>query len=319
MSDAIVSIRDLKVYFPVEKALTDNTLRREKRFVRAVDGVSFDIKRGTTTALVGESGCGKSTIGRTLVALNKATSGTVQFSEQSDTRSLRKHVQYIFQDPYSSLNPRMTVRTVLERPMNNFRLHEDDREERLRELIALVGLSEEQLNRYPHEFSGGQKQRISIARALAVEPDFLIADEPTAALDVSIQAQILNLLMDLKERLNLTMLFISHDLGVVRHISERMLVMYLGKLVEEGPTEEIFLEPLHPYTRSLLSAVPAGPLSCESARVRLCGSIPSPIDPPAGCRLHPRCPCARPACAEHEPALIEISHGRRLACDVCAK
>lgn len=319
MSDTIASVKDLKVWFPVEKSFTDNTLKAEKRFVKAVDGVSFDIQRGTTTALVGESGCGKSTIGRTMVALEKPTSGSVMIDGCKEIRELRKKVQYIFQDPYSSLNPRMTVHTVLERPLINFGLHKEDREEYIRSLIVKVGLSAEQLDRYPHEFSGGQKQRISIARAIAVEPSFVIADEPTAALDVSIQAQVLNLLNELKKELGLTMLFISHDLSVVKQISDRILVMYLGQLVEEGPTEEVFSNPLHPYTRSLLSAVPKGPYNDDSERIKLKGSIPSPINPPSGCRLNPRCPFATGECSERSPELIPVSGTRRVACPLCIK
>jgi len=319
VSERIISIRDLKVYFPVQKSFSDNTLKAEKRFVHAIDGVSLDICRGETVALVGESGCGKSTIGRTIVGLNRKTSGEILIENCSSEKELRKKVQYVFQDPYSSLNPRMTVRTVLERPMSNFGMHKEDREERIAELMQKVGLSAEQMNRYPHEFSGGQRQRISIARSLAVEPEFIIADEPTAALDVSIQAQILNLLMELKADLGLTMLFITHDLSVVRQISDRVAVMYLGRLVEEGPTEEVFINPLHPYTKALLAAVPKGPNAGKSDGVRLRGSIPSPIDPPAGCRLHPRCPFATEACSCTEPELINVSDTRRVACLLCEK
>ena len=319
MPEKIISIKDLKVYFPVEKAFTDNTLKAEKRFVHAVDGISLDVFKGETIALVGESGCGKSTIGRTIVGLNKKTEGEIYIPGCSSEKELRKKIQYVFQDPYSSLNPRMTVRTVLERPMKNFSLHSNNREERIAELMTQVGLSSEQMDRYPHEFSGGQRQRISIARSLAAEPEFIIADEPTAALDVSIQAQILNLLMELKEKLGLTMLFISHDLSVVRQISDRVVVMYLGKLVEEGTTSEIFENPLHPYTRSLLNAVPKGPFAIKKDDVRLRGSIPSPIDPPNGCRLHPRCPFATEACNENDPEFISVSDTRRVACPVCVK
>ncbi len=317
MDDVIARVNDLKVWFPVEKSFTDNTLKAEKRFVKAVDGVSFDVVRGTTTALVGESGCGKSTIGRTMVALERPTSGSIEIEGCNDVKTLRKKVQYIFQDPFSSLNPRMTVQTVLERPLQNFGLHKEDRQEYIRSLITRVGLSAEQLDRYPHEFSGGQKQRISIARAIAVEPQFVIADEPTAALDVSIQAQVLNLLTELKKDLGLTMLFISHDLSVVKQISDRILVMYLGQVVEEGTTAEVFEKPIHPYTRSLLSAVPKGPCEERKERIKLSGSIPSPIEPPAGCRLHPRCPFAAPICREKVPELISVSDTRKAACHLC--
>ncbi len=323
MGTSVVTVNDLVVHFPVAQKLTDNSLRRKKQFVKAVDGVSFHVELGQTTALVGESGCGKTTIGRALVALEKPTSGSIEYrfdgsvtqlTSSSVDKSIRRRVQYIFQDPYSSLNPRMTIRTILQRPIERFALHTENREERINALISMVGLSKEQLDRYPHEFSGGQKQRISIARALAADPAFIIADEPTAALDVSIQAQVLNLLMTLREELDLTMLFISHDLGVVRQIADRVIVMYLGSIVETGATEDIFTNPLHPYTKSLLSAMPLGPVEEKKDRIRLSGVIPSPIDPPAGCRLHPRCPFAMPICAQRAPQERILPGDRQVYC-----
>lgn len=317
-SPDLVMVQNLKVHFPVDGGF----FGKGKKQVKAADGISFNIKRGEIVALVGESGCGKTTVGKTMVGLNKPTSGTIKYcfgnfeaeiSEKNNT-DIRKNVQYIFQDPYSSLNPRMRIKTVIERPMVCFRLHRKNRDERIQELMLTVGLQKEQLNRFPHEFSGGQKQRISIARALAAEPQFIIADEPTAALDVSIQGQILNLLLELRDKFALTILLITHDLGIVRQIADRVLVMYLGKIMETGTTNEIFTGPQHPYTRSLIGAMPRGPAGRNTERVRLKGSVPSPVDIPAGCRLHQRCPFALPKCAADEPATATMSDTRRVCC-----
>ena len=319
----LVRTRDLRVLFPVKEQFT--LLRRSKpRFVQAVNGISFDVFPGETLALVGESGCGKTTVGRSLAGLVQPTGGSVFYGEIDladlsfdAMRPLRKRMQFIFQDPYSSLNPRMTVFQTLQRSMlvNGICSHERSYP-RARELVHLVGLSDDHLVRYPHEFSGGQRQRISIARALAVDPELIIADEPTAALDVSIQSQILNLLLKLKEELNLTMVFISHDLSVVNYISDRTAIMYLGHIVEIGRSRDIFRAPLHPYSKALLDAVPRKTHGYTTRAVRLSGSIPSPIDPPAGCPLHPRCPFADERCKEENPLLTP--HGDRLvACHQC--
>ena len=312
----LLRVENLKVHFPVSGSVF------EKKTLKAVDGVSFTMEKGEVVALVGESGCGKSTVGKALVSLVSKTEGRVVYEGQdvSDKKSmakLRKNVQYIFQDPYSSLNPRMTVKTILSRPMEVFKLHKDpkDREKRLEELMKQVGLQKEHGLRFPHEFSGGQKQRISIARALAVEPALIIADEPTAALDVSIQAQVLKLLVNLKETLGLTMLFISHDLGVVEYISDRILVMYLGTIVESGPTKDVIARPLHPYTKALLAAVPKNPLQEQDEEFKLQGNIPSAMNVPSGCRLHTRCPYATESCKSWDARLMEVEPGRMVACN----
>lgn len=317
----LLRVENLKVHFPVSAAANDKLFSFEKKVLKAVDGVSFTMEKGEVVALVGESGCGKSTVGKALVSLVSKTDGNVcyQGEDVSDKKSmakLRKNIQYIFQDPYSSLNPRMTVKTILSRPMEVFGLHKDpeDREKRLSELMKQVGLLKEHGLRFPHEFSGGQKQRISIARALAVEPELIIADEPTAALDVSIQAQVLKLLVNLKETLGLTMLFISHDLGVVEYISDRILVMYLGTIVESGPTKDVINRPLHPYTKALLAAVPKNPLQAQDEAFKLQGNIPSAMNVPSGCRLHPRCPYATQACKSWDAQLLEVEPGRKVSC-----
>jgi oligopeptide/dipeptide ABC transporter ATP-binding protein len=312
----LLRVENLKVHFPVSGG------GFQKKFVKAVDGVDFTLEKGEVVALVGESGCGKSTVGKALVSLVQKTDGQVFYegtdvSDKKSMANLRKNVQYIFQDPYSSLNPRMTVKTILTRPMEVFKLHKDpeEREKRLEELMQQVGLLKEHGLRFPHEFSGGQKQRISIARALAVEPELIIADEPTAALDVSIQAQVLKLLVNLKETLGLTMLFISHDLGVVEYISDRILVMYLGTIVESGPTKDVIARPLHPYTKALLAAVPKNPLQEQDEAFKLEGNIPSPMNIPTGCRLHTRCPYATESCKSWNAELMEVEPGRMVACN----
>src|SRR5690349_11500942 len=312
--EPLLSIRDLKVHFDLGG----------KRLVKAVDGVSLDIFRGETLGLVGESGCGKSTLGRALLRLTEPTSGQVIFRNQDlaqlsgrSLREQRRHLQIIFQDPYASLNPRMTIGQIIGEPLETFRLARGAAaEQRVKELLETVGLSRRYIKRYPHEFSGGQRQRIGIARALAVDPDFIVADEPISALDVSIQAQILNLLERLQEQKQLTYLFISHDLRAIRHVSDRAAVMYLGKLVEVADAKTIYDEPLMPYTKALISAVPVPDPQIEATRQRITleGDVPSPINPPSGCRFHTRCPFAIEACREVEPQLVEIKPAHYAAC-----
>ena len=303
----IMQIRGLKTYFPIRQGV----FSRVRGWVRAVDDVDLDIPRGQTLGLVGESGCGKTTLGRTILRLIPATAGEVTFDDQSvfhagrrSLRQLRREMQIIFQDPIGSLNPRMTVESIVSEPL---KVHHLGRGRPLRQKVAnlleRVGLSSRYLNRYPHEFSGGQRQRIGIARALAVQPDFIVADEPVSALDVSIQAQIINLMEDLQEKFGLTYLFIAHDLSVVRHISDRVAVMYLGKLMELTGRVELYDRPLHPYTRALLSAVPIPDPALESRRERiiLTGDVPSPLNPPPGCVFHTRCPLAIDQCRQEVP------------------
>jgi oligopeptide transport system ATP-binding protein len=291
----LVTVEDLKVYFPVRGGFFKAAIGN----VRAVDGVSFAIRRGETLGLVGESGCGKSTTGRALIRLREPTSGTVKFDgvdlgtlKTGPLRKMRRRMQIIFQDPYGSLDPRMTVGSIISEPIDTHRLASGTkRKERIADLLRIVGLDPKYISRYPHEFSGGQRQRIGVARALAVEPEFIVCDEPISALDVSIQAQVLNLLTDLREQLGLTYLFIAHDLSVVKHISDRVAVMYLGKIVEIGPPDQMYAAPGHPYTRALLSAVPVPDPEAERKRKRviLTGDVPSPVNPPPGCRFHTRC------------------------------
>lgn len=312
--EPLLSIRDLKVHFNAGT----------KRQVKAVDGVTIDIFKGETLGLVGESGCGKSTLGRALLRLTEPTSGEVIYRGRDlaqlsnrEMREQRRHLQIIFQDPYASLNPRMTVGQIIGEPLETFRLARGrEAEVRVQDLMETVGLSKRFVKRYPHEFSGGQRQRIGIARALAVDPDFIVADEPISALDVSIQAQIMNLLETLKREKNLTYLFISHDLRAVRHVSDRVAVMYLGRLVELTEAKEIYVDPLMPYTKALISAVPVPDPEIESQRRRIVleGDVPSPMNPPAGCRFHTRCPYVIPECKGIEPELVEIKSGHRAAC-----
>lgn len=313
MSDLLLEAEDIVKYFPV----TGGIFGRKVADVKAVQGVSLRLKRGETLGLVGESGCGKSTLGRCLIRLNDVTSGTVKFGGRDIThlkgeelRALRRKFQIIFQDPYSSLNPRMTVQEILEEPLLVHKLHDSagDRKHRVYQLLDSVGLKTEHLSRYPHEFSGGQRQRIGIARALAVEPELIVCDEPISALDVSIQAQIINLLMDLQQKLGLTYLFIAHDLKVVEHVSDRVAVMYLGKIVEEATPAEIYQSPRHPYTKALLSAIPELNPRARRERIILKGDVPSPLHPPSGCQFHPRCFHARTDCATREPRLETGTH-----------
>jgi len=317
----LVSVRGLKKYFPVRRGI----LRREVGAIRAVDDVSFDIRRGETLGLVGESGSGKSTVGRVMLALDDPTAGEVVFDgddlaalSAGDLRLRRRQMQFIFQDPYASLNPRMRIGRAIREPLDIHGLGTPrDREERVAELLALVGLDESHAARFPHEFSGGQRQRIGIARALTTRPAFIVADEPISALDVSIQAQIVNLLADLKAELGLTYLFIGHDLAMVRHLSDRVAVMYLGRIVEIGDRDAVFDSPAHPYTRALIAAMPALAATNTGQRFALRGEIPDPARPPAGCHFHTRCPFATDVCRRDRPPLDVRCHGEaehRVAC-----
>jgi oligopeptide transport system ATP-binding protein len=318
-NDDLLSIQDLEVHYR-----TGGGLFSQSKLVRAVDGVSLDIKKGETLGLVGESGCGKSTLGRAILRLTEPTGGKVFYNNkdlahlsQSDMRDQRKDLQMIFQDPYASLNPRMTVGSIIGEPIRTFGLASGGAaQSRVQELMETVGLSRRFIKRYPHEFSGGQRQRIGIARALAVDPEFIVADEPISALDVSIQAQIMNLLERLQAEKNLTYLFISHDLRAVRHLSDRVAVMYLGKIVELADGKEVYRDPLMPYTKALISAVPVPDPEIEATRERIIlnGDVPSPINPPAGCHFHTRCPYAIEACRHKVPQLVEIKPLHYAAC-----
>ncbi|MFO7169186.1 MAG: dipeptide ABC transporter ATP-binding protein [Chloroflexota bacterium] len=321
-TDDLIQVRGLKMHFPVTSGII---LRRQVGAVKAVDGVSFSIKKGETLGLVGESGCGKSTTGRAILQLYRPTAGEVIFNgvdltklQGEDLRKMRRKVQMIFQDPYASLNPRMTVGDIIGEPIavHGLRQGKAAIRERVQELLSLVGLNPYFINRYPHEFSGGQRQRIGIARALAVEPEFVVCDEPVSALDVSIQAQVINLLEDLQDRLGLTYLFIAHGLAVVKHISDRVAVMYLGKVVELAPGSKLYTMPMHPYTQALLSAVPIPDPSVEKRRKRIIleGDVPSPLNPPPGCHFHTRCPIAIDRCRVEEPPFTDYGDGHFVAC-----
>jgi oligopeptide transport system ATP-binding protein len=315
----LLIVRDLKKYFPVKRGV----LSRVVAHVKAVDGVSFGVSRGETLGLVGESGSGKTTVGRCILRLIDATSGSIEFDEKEildlgsgDMRRMRQHMQIVFQDPYASLNPRMTVGTIVSEPLIiHGGMNAAQRKDRVAQLLEKVGLSPDYRTRYPHEFSGGQRQRIGVARALATNPRFLVLDEPVSALDVSVQAQVINLLQDLQEELGLTYLFIAHDLSVVEHISTRVAVMYLGKIMELSTRRELYADPLHPYTKALLSAVPVPDPTVRKKRILLEGDIPTPLNPPSGCVFHTRCPIARfPVCKDEVPPLIEHKPGQFAAC-----
>jgi oligopeptide transport system ATP-binding protein len=316
----LLVVRDLKKYFPVKRGV----LGRVVANVKAVDGVSFSVAHGETLGLVGESGSGKTTIGRCILRLIEPTAGVVEMEgtnvldlDAGAMRRMRRHVQIVFQDPYASLNPRMTVGTIVGEPLAiHFRqMSAADREDRVGQLLRRVGLSPDYRRRYPHEFSGGQRQRIGVARALATNPRFLVLDEPVSALDVSVQAQVVNLLQDLQDELGLTYLFIAHDLSVVEHISTRVAVMYLGKIMELARRADLYGDPLHPYTKALLSAVPVPDPTVKKSRIILQGDIPTPLDPPAGCVFHTRCPMARfPVCKTEVPPLVEHKPGHFAAC-----
>jgi len=324
-ADTLMSIRDLRMHFPIYKGVV---FRKVKAVVKAVDGINLDIRKGETLGLVGESGCGKSTTGRALLRLYEPgvgrLSGSVVYDGKdlvklphSKLQPLRKELQIIFQDPYASLNPRMTVQTIIGEPLKVHGIASGAKAtERVKELMDIVGLSPAMLKRYPHEFSGGQRQRIGIARALAVNPKFIVCDEPISALDVSIQAQVMNLMQDLQREFDLTYLFIAHDLAAVRHISDRVAVMYLGKLVELAPAEQIYATPTHPYTQALISAVPIPDPEAERTRQRILleGDVPTPLNPPSGCRFHTRCRYAEAICRTKEPKLLEQAPGHFVAC-----
>lgn len=320
--DIILEVKNLKMYFPVGSGFLS---RKPVGYVKAVDDVSFTVKRGETLGLVGESGCGKTTTGRCILQLYKPTAGQVIFDGQDLTsmntktmRGMRREMQVIFQDPYSSLNPRMTAGNIIGEPLivHGLVANKTEYRDKVADLLTNVGLNPYMADRFPHEFSGGQRQRIGVARALSVSPKFIVADEPVSALDVSIQAQIINLLEDLQEQFNLTYLFIAHDLSVVRHISDRVGVMYLGHLVEMAERNEIYRNPIHPYTKALLSAVPIPDpvLDAQRERVLLTGEVPSPLNPPSGCVFHPRCPVANDTCSQILPELREVETNHHSAC-----
>ncbi len=321
-SQTLVDVRDLKMHFPLTQGII---VQRVIGYVRAVDGVSFSIERGQTMGLVGESGSGKTTIGRTIVRLYKPSAGQIMFGDKDmapmggeELRQLRRRVQMIFQDPFASLNPRFTIGSLIAEPMHIYRIGSNKEiNDRTVELLRVVGLRSEYIDRYPHEFSGGQRQRIAVARALSINPEFVIADEPVSALDVSVRAQVLNLLQRLQQQFNLTYLFVSHDLSVVRHVADRIAVMYLGKIVELADRDELYASPKHPYTQALLSAIPIPDPKIEKRRQRiiLSGDLPSPINIPTGCRFHTRCPMAQQICREVEPPFeAKEGHEHYAAC-----
>lgn len=321
-TQTILEVRNLKKYFPIQKGI----LRRTVGHVRAVDGVNLDVYEGETLGLVGESGCGKTTTGRLILRALEPTEGEIRFRRENgmvniaglskkDLKAMRRDMQIIFQDPFSSLNPRMTVFDLISEPLViHGQTDRDFLRSRVRELLEMVGLRTQHMNRYPYAFSGGQRQRLGIARALALQPKLIVADEPVSALDVSIQAQVINLLQDLQKEFGLTYVFIAHDLSVVEHISNRVAVMYLGRIVELADVDSLFETPQHPYTEALLSAVPRTDPDHKSRRIILTGDVPSPANPPTGCHFHPRCRYAQPRCTEEEPKLREITNGHFAAC-----
>ena len=320
--EVLLEVKNLKKWFPIKRGLSFS----EKRYIKAVDDVSFTVYKGETLGLVGESGCGKSTLARTILRLIEPTGGQVLYRGEDflqkgkrEVKEMRSNLQIVFQDPYGSLHPKMRVGKIIEAPLVISKYGDKEmRKERVNELVEMVDLKPEHLKRYPHEFSGGQRQRIVIARTLATNPDIVICDEPVSALDVSVRSQILNLLRDLQEKLGLTYLFISHDLSVVEHICDRVVVMYLGKVVEMATSEALFTNPQHPYTRALLSAAPQIFEENRSDRITLDGDVPSPANPPKGCRLHTRCPHSTERCTE-EPPLIDIGDGHLVSCHLCQR
>ena len=321
-NELLLDVRDIKKYFPIQRGL----LRRTVGHVKAVDGVSFQIREGETLGLVGESGCGKTTTGRMVLRASKPTAGEIWFRHEGrmqdltpmsrgQLKAIRKDMQVIFQDPFSSLNPRMTVMEIIAEPLVIHGMRDGDQlKTRVRELLEMVGLRVQHMNRFPHAFSGGQRQRIGVARALALNPKLIVADEPVSALDVSIQAQVLNLLKDLQSELGLAYLFVSHDLSVVEHISDRVAVMYLGGIVETAPAQRLYSAPKHPYTEALLSAIPKTDPEQQSQRIILQGDVPNPANPPAGCPFNPRCRFAQDICRTEKPPLIEVEPGHQAAC-----
>ncbi len=322
MNESIISVRNLKKYYPVKGGF----LQRRVADVHAVDDVSFNIKRGECLGLVGESGCGKTTLGKTILRLHDADSGSIRFNtEEGGTdiasvssagmKKLRRRMQIVFQDPSNSLDPRMLVKDIVAEPVKAQKLLKQSQlEDHVVEILGKVGMAREHLRRYPHEFSGGQRQRIAVARALSTNPDFILMDEPTSALDVSVQAQILNLLMQLKDELKLTYLFVTHHLLVVKYLSDRIIVMYLGKIVEVSPSKELFSAPRHPYTKALLSAISVPDPERQRKKIILSGDVPDPISPPSGCRFHPRCPHAEEICSREEPKMESVSAEHSVAC-----
>ncbi|MDO4550845.1 MAG: ATP-binding cassette domain-containing protein [Planctomycetia bacterium] len=314
----MLSVKNLKTYFPIRKGIFQKTVG----YVQAVDDVSFDMKKGETLGLVGESGCGKTTTGRSILQLIPPSSGSILFNgknisgaSDADMRSLRRDMQIVFQDPYGSMNPRMTIRNIVEEALIVQKIGTPkERFERVRDVLHKVGLDDTCIYRYPHEFSGGQRQRVCIARALILNPQFIVLDEPISALDVSIQSQIINLLAKLRDELELTYLFISHDLSVVEYLSDRVAVMYLGKIVETALASELYANPCHPYTQALLSSIPTMDAKKRAKRILLQGDVPSPIHPPKGCRFHPRCPICKDICKSETPPLIQISESHSVSC-----
>lgn len=323
MAETLLEIKDLKKYFELKSGI----LGRDKRVVKAVDGISLTVKAGEILGVVGESGCGKSTLGRSILRLTEPTDGSIRFDgkdiralKKEELRQERRNMQIIFQDPGASLNPRMTVGEIIGEPIDIFGNETgEEKEEKIYKLMDLVGINRSYIHRFPHEFSGGQRQRIGIARALAADPKLIICDEPVSALDVSVRAQVLNLMKELKEKLNLTYIFISHDLSVVHHICDRVAVMYLGRIVEIAPKEQLYANPLHPYTKALLSAIPIPDPELVRERIIIQGDVPNPANPPSGCHFHKRCPYARAECSEAMPPYVEVESGHYVLCYLAGK